>query len=1082
MRRRRESKFERPTRADSMGSAVFNAKDVHSMHNSLNSEFMLYQLILKRILSEKNKQGTATNGLYDFFKPEDEGDTRTMTEFDKTYKPSQAVFWYTRESCVYRMLNKALRTQNINHLLGFSTFICDLNKQLAQEQIPFMKKFKTPTIQVYRGQLISIDEVNRMKSGIGQLIAMNSFLSTSTNQKKAIEFATSRPPPIDTLTSILLEMNVPIGPSTRPFADIKHLSAFPSEEEILFMFGAVFRIDNLYEDKEKSIWRAKLTLCNSDDADYKAFMETLAKDLKGKDDLVSIGNYLLQMGKFDEAESHYQILIENNLLENDYDLATCYHGLAQTNTKKGDYDLALDSIGTALKYLSKPLNEKHYSLIAQCYNEYGSVYCKKGDYLLAFKYYEKALLTKYNNVATTYAGIAEIHQLMENYSLALEYQYKRLEQQWDAPPSMIANTYIDIGKIYSLMKQQEQASSMFNQAVKIQLRTLHPGHPDLGYTYSAVGLMYSEIGNEQKALEYIQKAYQLQVKSLPANHPDFCESYTHFGNLYLKKGDLDKALIYFKKLLDSQIKTLSEKHPSVADTYTLIGKVFYGKSDYKQALFYYKKSLECQLERKRFGDSSLSTMYKTIADIHLKNRDLDDALEYYHKLLDNDLERKVLEDQSFAETYKLIGDIYCEKGDFRQALFYYYRLLDCQLQARPFKDSAIVESYTMIGKIYLEKPYEQTLLRFNISLDDEIRAAGSANASLLYDHIIVGDIHFEKRHLDQAYNYFKQLLENLQKKEPVDRQALIDTLKILGNICTDRQDSEQSLFYLHELLKHEGVRQKPLDDPSLATTYKFIGKIYCDKNNFETGLGYYNRLLDSQLKTKPLNNALVNDTCVLIGKLFLVKPFHQRLMQFNELLGIQIQDNGLTDTSLDETLSIKSDAKFEQRHLDRVVNHFQQMLNDKDTTSLPSDLSLPDVYKILGNIAIEKNDWNHAVFYYLKLLEKRNMLSKQDPALIKMQKIIRNMYFNKRDFNQALKFFQQLLTDQLVSNPDGNSVLANIYDIIGNFYSALGLVDVALDYYRQSLTIYERMPTPNNDAIKKLKSEMRKLIVSDDVL
>ncbi|CAF3513235.1 unnamed protein product [Rotaria sp. Silwood1] len=92
------------------------------------------------------------------------------------------------------------------------------------------------------------------------------------------------------------------------------------------------------------------------------------------------------------------------------------------------------------------------------------------------------------------------------------------------------------------------------------------------------------------------------------------------------------------------------------------------------------------------------------------------------------------------------------------------------------------------------------------------------------------------------------------------------------------------------------------------------------------------------------------------------------------------------------------------------------------------------------------------------------------------------MYLNKRDFYQALSFFQELLVDQLRSNPFGDLALANIYEIIGHIYTELIMPDLALENYRQSLSIYERMGTSNNGAIKKIKSEMRKLLVSDDTL
>ena len=51
-------------------------------------------------------------------------------EFRLSYSPDKALQWYTRESFFYRVLNKALRTQNIELLFLLRSFISDIGQQL----------------------------------------------------------------------------------------------------------------------------------------------------------------------------------------------------------------------------------------------------------------------------------------------------------------------------------------------------------------------------------------------------------------------------------------------------------------------------------------------------------------------------------------------------------------------------------------------------------------------------------------------------------------------------------------------------------------------------------------------------------------------------------------------------------------------------------------------------------------------------------------------------------------------------------------------------------------------------------------
>jgi len=46
-----------------------------------------------------------------------------IDQFEVTYESSKSIFWYTREPFVYRVLNKALRYQNIDNLYQYRLFL-----------------------------------------------------------------------------------------------------------------------------------------------------------------------------------------------------------------------------------------------------------------------------------------------------------------------------------------------------------------------------------------------------------------------------------------------------------------------------------------------------------------------------------------------------------------------------------------------------------------------------------------------------------------------------------------------------------------------------------------------------------------------------------------------------------------------------------------------------------------------------------------------------------------------------------------------------------------------------------------------
>ncbi|CAF1003858.1 unnamed protein product [Rotaria sp. Silwood1] len=281
---------------------------------------------------------TIKNELIAVCKQEYKGNTAQLTilrEFEQDYSPDRALWWYTRDSFVYRLMNKALRMQNIDLLFLFRFFIRDLEQQLEQYRC-------TSRIRLYRGQLMSNDELQVLKDSIGQLISVNSFLSTSLDQQQALQFlggsSTS-----DGVERVLFKIVAdPRLEGIKPFANISSFSYFSQEEEVLIMLGSIFRLVDIHQDVEQ-VWIIEMRLCSNHDNDLKLVVDQLKKN-HGEGDaetsLLSLGFILLDMGKYDSAEKYFFRFL--NEQSNDYQgIARCYYALGNLATKKDDLDSSL---------------------------------------------------------------------------------------------------------------------------------------------------------------------------------------------------------------------------------------------------------------------------------------------------------------------------------------------------------------------------------------------------------------------------------------------------------------------------------------------------------------------------------------------------------------------------------------------------------------------------------------------------------------------------------------------------------------------------------------------------------------------
>ena len=254
-------------------------------------------------------------------------------EFQEQYAPERVIEWYTRDSFFYKTLNAALRKQNIHMIFLYRSFIADIYHELQKYQLK-------DSLNVYRTQLMSCDELDALKRNIGQFISVNSFLSTSRQRETAIFFLGDTSQPI-ALERVLFEIAAdPRVVIAKPFADISKHSEFDVEEEVLFMFGSIFRINNI-SSGEDQIWTIQMSLCNDDEHEFQQVLTRMkSQNGNGKTDLRTLGKVLWKMGKFDLAEKYYCRFIEE-MAPNDARLTTLYEELAEIASQRGDYDSSI---------------------------------------------------------------------------------------------------------------------------------------------------------------------------------------------------------------------------------------------------------------------------------------------------------------------------------------------------------------------------------------------------------------------------------------------------------------------------------------------------------------------------------------------------------------------------------------------------------------------------------------------------------------------------------------------------------------------------------------------------------------------
>jgi hypothetical protein len=180
-----------------------------------------------------------------------------IDQFERSYKSEEAIQWYTKNSFVYRLINKALRTEDIEQLYLFRYFIQDLCAALSVKHQVLME-FGEP-ITVYRGLRLRQEEFDELVKDEKKLVSMNGYLSTSVTEEVAEMYAGKPTATSDKLSVVIeIECDVKELGDGLIFAYIASQSNFRDECEVLFDIGATFELIESPKQNEKGVWNLKM--------------------------------------------------------------------------------------------------------------------------------------------------------------------------------------------------------------------------------------------------------------------------------------------------------------------------------------------------------------------------------------------------------------------------------------------------------------------------------------------------------------------------------------------------------------------------------------------------------------------------------------------------------------------------------------------------------------------------------------------------------------------------------------------------------------------------------------------------------
>jgi len=445
-----------------------------------------------------------------------------IDEFEANFTPSNAIYWYTRQTFVYKIINRALRTEDIQALYIFRYYISCLCQQLKSQHELLCRT--SPEIIVYRGCRMTLDELNKLQEMKGQLTSINGFISTSIEPIVAEAFSSLNSNRGIDVRSVLWIIKVNCQTEGVICANVEEFSQHPHEQEILFNIGTTFSIENVEFNEQTGCWNIYATATNAGLSAVNDYLKLIESELNETNEKVIFGILLTDMGQYQIAQKYFQDLIQTQP-----NIPAFHYNLGLIHSFQYNYELAEYHFEKALEF--QKCNSQQQRNLIRTTNALGLIHQENGDFTKALEFYQQA--------------------------------ESICNREFASDDIANAQTYTYFGRYYLQKRMYEKSKEYYDRAMKILFNHLPEGHQRFGILWTEIGNIHRNENNLDEALKIYGKAECIFENILPEHHPCLAYCWSMMGLAYLQKGDLNEARRFHQKALFTYKLVLSNDHPNI---------------------------------------------------------------------------------------------------------------------------------------------------------------------------------------------------------------------------------------------------------------------------------------------------------------------------------------------------------------------------------------------------------------------------------------------------------------------------------------------------------------------------------------
>ena len=137
---------------------------------------------------------------------------------------------------MFRLINKALRTEDVYVLYDFRFYINDLSEAIQKKCLQLRTKQQN-ILKLYRHEILTDEEITKFQNSIGNLISINGYISLHSQRSIAYDFA-RKTAKTDDIKCALFEYDIDLNiVKSISIANVRKYLTYPEQADFLVDTG-----------------------------------------------------------------------------------------------------------------------------------------------------------------------------------------------------------------------------------------------------------------------------------------------------------------------------------------------------------------------------------------------------------------------------------------------------------------------------------------------------------------------------------------------------------------------------------------------------------------------------------------------------------------------------------------------------------------------------------------------------------------------------------------------------------------------------------------------------------------------------